>query len=179
MNKAVQVLFSEHETIINAIAVMNEAESHIQEDTLRYEMLIKTMLLFFRNYADKYHHSKEEEVLFPEMIKKNELLSEGVIKEMLENHDDFRVMLKDAEKMLEMGAYEATGQMLHVYTEALLDHIAVENEEVFQMLDSIFDEKELDKIYFRFEDCDHALGLEDKCRMEEFVQKLTVPKTVQ
>jgi hemerythrin-like domain-containing protein len=179
MNKPAQILFAEHEVITNAIAVMNEAENHIHDDSMRYETLMKTMLLFFRNYADKYHHWKEEEVLFPEMIKKNELLEDGAIKEMLENHDDFRIMLRDAEVMLEKKAYDATSKMLHVYAEALLDHIAVENEEIFQMLETLFDESELEKIYFRFEDCDNELGLEDKIRMEELIQKLSLPRHVQ
>jgi hemerythrin-like domain-containing protein len=89
-------------------------------------------------------------------------LEDGVIKEMFENHEDFRNMILDIETFLDKKDYLRAQQKLNIYTESLLDHIAVENDEVFQMAETLFDNEELEKIYFRFEDCDRELGETNK-----------------
>ena len=167
-----KVLFEEHEIIVNAIDTAHHAGSLIGKDEGAYEKIIRQLIDFFRNYADKYHHHKEEEILFPEMSKRNELIADGVIKEMLENHSDFRDMIKNIERCLDEKDYPVAQQKLLQYTEALLDHIAVENDEVFQVAESIFSEEELDKIYFRFEDCDRELGISKKEELRELADTL-------
>lgn len=117
-------------------------------------------LSFFRVYADGFHHHKEEEILFPEMSKKNDLLGDGVIKEMLENHQDFRDMLQGIENFLEQKNYAKVQQKLMAYTDALQDHIAVENDEVFQVAEALLDPGELERIYFQF--CDADRETDDK-----------------
>ena len=167
-----KVLFDEHEIIVNAIDTAKQAKSLIGKDDAAYEKLITQLIGFFRNYADKYHHFKEEEILFPEMAKRNELLADGVIKEMFENHADFRLMIKNIETSLNKKQYPQAQQQLEQYTEALLDHIAVENDEVFQTAETIFSEEELEKIYFRFEDCDRELGNAKKEELKELADTL-------
>lgn len=172
MNNVAKTLFSEHEVIAGAISILNDSDAYLETDPAKYEEITRGLLDFFRNYADKFHHSKEEEILFPEMIKKNELLEEAAIKEMLDNHEDFRIMLKNAELLLNSKDYTACSKLLHLYSDTLLNHIAVENEEVFQMLDTLFTGDELEKIYFRFEDSDNELGMDEKRNMEDFISKI-------
>ena len=167
-----KVLFDEHEIIVNAIDTARQAKSLIEKDDVAYGKLIHQLIDFFRNYADKYHHFKEEEILFPEMAKRNDLLADGVIKEMFENHEDFREMIRNIESSLDEKKYSEAQQRLEKYTEALLDHIAVENDEVFQTAESIFSEEELEKIYFRFEDCDRELGNAKKEELKELADTL-------
>ncbi|MGP8215115.1 MAG: hemerythrin domain-containing protein [Bacteroidia bacterium] len=174
MNKAATLLFSEHEVIINATSLVKRADVYIDKDNSRYKKLMRELLDFFRNYADKYHHYKEEHVLFPEMVKKHELLGDGAIKEMLDNHEDFRILLRDIEDSLESGDYKASSKLFHQYAESLLDHIAVEDEEIFQMMDTLFSPDELEKMYYRFEDCDNELGNEEKHTMERHITKITL-----
>lgn len=158
MNDPIKVLFDEHDIITNVIDAAKGTSALIGTDDDRYEKIIRQLLDFFRNYADKFHHHKEEEILFPEMCKRNELLQSGVIQEMLENHAEFRDMLASIEKFLSEKNYRRVDQQLMIYCEALLDHIAVENDEVFQMAESLFGENELENIYFRFNDCDKEMG---------------------
>lgn len=161
MSDPIQILYDEHDIIRAMIDVAKETSAYIGKDDARYDAAIRQILDFFRNYADKYHHHKEEEILFPELCKKNELLESGAIQEMLENHAEFREMLANIEHYLNEKNYMRANQQLMIYCEALLDHIAVENDEVFQMADSLFSKGELENIYYRFNDCDAELG-EDK-----------------
>jgi hemerythrin-like domain-containing protein len=91
---------------------------------------------------------------------------------MFENHSDFREMIKNIETSLDEKKYPQAQQQLEQYTEALLDHIAVENDEVFQTAESLFSEEELEKIYYRFEDCDRELGNAKKEELKELADTL-------
>lgn len=166
------MLYEEHEIIVNAIDTARQAKSLIGKDDMRYEKTIRQLLLFFRNYADGFHHFKEEEILFPEMCKKNVLLCDGVIHEMLDNHREFRERIKKIENFLDEKLFQKAQKILEEYTEALLDHIAVENEEVFQAAESVFSDAELEKMFFRFEDCDRDLGISGKQELKEMADLL-------
>ncbi len=165
MNNALRMLYEEHEIIEQAVKIAKQASSLVGADDGQYERTVLKLIHFFKNYSDRYHHRKEEEILFPEMERKNEMLSDGVILEMLSNHEDFREMIHTIEKSLNNKNYAEAQSRLEQYTEALLDHIAVENDEVFQMAESLFSEDELDKIYFRFQDSDRELGDELKVEL--------------
>jgi hemerythrin-like domain-containing protein len=167
MDLSMKILYDEHEIIINAIDAAKHARTLIEKDSMQYERTVRELIVFFRNYADKFHHFKEEEILFPEMNKKNELLADGIIKEMFDNHDEFRSMIKKIEKFLDEKNYVQAQKQMEAYGEELMNHIAVENDEVFQMAESLFDVAELEKILGRFQDCDRELG---NPRKEELVE---------
>ncbi|MGE0568372.1 MAG: hemerythrin domain-containing protein [Bacteroidia bacterium] len=165
MKDPIKVLFEEHEIILSAIEVAKQTDKLLAKDEIAYQKIVRQLIHFFRVYADQFHHYKEEKILFPEMNKKNELLEDGVIKEMFEHHEDFRNMIKSIENFLEKKEYMRAQQQLHIYIEVLLDHIAVENDEVFQMAETLFDKDELEKIYFRFNDCDREIGEQKKMEL--------------
>lgn len=172
MSPYLQILYDEHEVIVNALDVVQQAKFLIDKDEAQYEKTIRQLLDFFRNYADKFHHHKEEIILFPEMNKRNELLQDGVVKEMFNNHEDFREVLRKVEKYLDEKNYERVQQQLDYYSEALLDHIAVENDEVFQMAETLFSDDELEKISHRFDDADRELDSGKKEQYPEMIDNL-------
>ncbi len=172
MNESMKILYDEHTVIINAIDVARNAASLIGKDDAEYEKTIRDLIYFFRTYADEFHHHKEEVILFPEMSKQNELLADGVLKEMLENHEDFREMVRSIEQRLNEKQFHEAQKLLDRYTNALLDHIAAENEELFPMTDSLMSETELQSIYFRFKDCDRELGEQKKEDLVELADAL-------
>lgn len=165
MKDPIKVLFEEHEIIGFAIAVSREADKLLEVNETEYEKIVRNLIVFFRSFADRYHHAKEENILFPAMNGKNELLQDGVIGEMLENHRDFRDMIAGIETALDRKDLLQARRQLRLYTEALSDHIAVENDEVFQIAGTVLDGSELERIYFSFEDCDRELGDENKKKL--------------
>jgi hemerythrin-like domain-containing protein len=172
MDPTQELLFSEHEIVLSAVTLAEKGEKLLARDEAACENILRRLLTFFRDYADLYHHKKEEEILFPEMNRKNALLEEGAIKEMLENHDDFRDMLKSIERFLDKKDFTRALQQLHIYSEALLDHIAVENDEIFQMITVLFDEKEIKDLYFRFLDLDRELGEDKKAALVKSLDQI-------
>lgn len=172
MNKTTQVLYEEHQTIVNAIDAAQQLKTQLGKNDKQYEQNARDLIGFFRDYADNYHHHKEEQILFPAMKKKNELLADGVLKEMLDNHEEFREMINGVERALNEKNYVQAQQKLDIYCEALLDHIAVENDEVFQMAETLFTEAETERILYEFEDADIELGSGKKEEFEELADLL-------
>lgn len=172
MNPSLNILFEEHSIILNAIDVTKQVKSLIGKDDEKYEKTVRDLINFFKNYADKYHHHKEEIILFPEMAKRNELVAEGIIKEMLDNHDDFRETISSIERKLNEKKYAEAQSELEVYANAMFDHITVENSEVFQMAETMMSESELENIYYRFLDCDRELGETVKVELSDLINSL-------
>lgn len=172
MNKAADLLIHEHFVIQNVINNLDDIQILCERYPEEYEKAVKELLIFFREYADKYHHSKEEIILFPKMSDANDMLGGNIISEMLENHEDFRGYIKNIEYLLSVKKYSEAKQVLSDYSEKLLDHIAVENDELFQMLETLFMDDEIEKIYFSFLDSDRELGDSRKKELEKSVLKI-------
>lgn len=172
MAEAISMLYEEHEVIITAAGLVDKAAALIENNPTEYEKAMRTLLHFFREYADGYHHRKEEELLFPEMERESELLAGGILAEMWENHRDFRQMLQEIEALLNSKEYKRVAQMAKQYTDSLLDHIAAENDEVFQSAQTLLHAGDLEKMGFRFEDCDRELGFEKKIELVKTIDNL-------
>lgn len=166
MNNPLDLLYKEHEVISEAINVAKDLRRMVDKPEL-YQQQISELISFFKEYGDKYHHHKEEEILFPEMVKANNLLESGVLQEMLEHHEDFRELIGEIEQLTESRDYFGAQDKLEKYVDLLADHIAVENEEVFEIAKSLFSESELENIYFRFKDIDCVYGENGKNILQE------------
>jgi len=174
MHDSTKLLFHEHAVITEAIDIALHASSLIDGDARNYETTVRNLIQFFRQYADQYHHHKEEIILFPEMEKKNTLLGDGILREMFDQHTEFRDMIHSIESFLDAGEFKDAQQQLEAYCRALLDHIAIENDEVFQIAETIFDDKEMEQIYFRFVDCDRELGMDSKTALRRKLDELSM-----
>ena len=172
MHNPIQTLYDEHTIIANALEIARQASSLIEKDNRRYDSTMRKLITFFREYSDGYHHQKEETILFPEIAKRKQILSEGVISEMNENHEDFREKITLIENCLNEENYLKAHKILDRYAEALLDHIAVENDELFQVANSLLDAEQLNKVYFKFQDCDRDLGDERKNELVAMIAEL-------
>lgn len=166
MNNPIDLLYKEHELIVEAAEIAKELRLLIDKREL-YEKKVFELISFFREFADSCHHQKEEQVLFPEMIKANELLESGVVMEMFENHEDFRELISEIEQLTKEKNYENAQNKLEQYVDSLIDHIAVENEEVFEIAKTLFNDQEMEKIYFKFKDIDYEYGENKKNDLEE------------
>lgn len=168
MTTATEVLIEEHNVITAAI---EEARSMLQALTQDMQSMDEALkwVNFFRHYADGYHHFKEEQILFPELCRRNEMLAMGIVAEMLDNHSDFREMLSTLESHIQKSEHANALKTFELYAEALLNHIAVENDELFQIADSLLDSDELETMARRFTDCDNELGATAKAEFEALV----------
>lgn len=166
-NNPIQVLMDEHEVISSVESIIQSLEKDWETDEGKYAEKIKQLLRFFREYSDNFHHHKEEEILFKELINNPDFLLDDIITELEEHHEMFRATVDEIQEAVDQKEWSKVQNLLKRYVNDLLDHIAVENDELFIMAESLFSEDELERMYFLFEDIDIELGKEHKQELAE------------
>lgn len=168
----IQTMLDEHEVICQAEGIIESLDKIWESDAEKYKETVNTLVIFFREYADGYHHRKEEEVLFPAINDHPDFVLQEMIEEFESHHEDFRDYTKAIEEALNEGDFEKSYKELNSYVQDLLDHIAAENDELFVLAENLMDEDDLETIYFKFKDIDMELGEERKVEIEESIAAL-------
>ena len=102
----------EHRLIEQIVTPLETELRYISHQKKVHPQFIFTVVDFFRTYADKYHHGKEEDILFHE-LKKKKLIPEHqqIMLELTEEHRFARRTVGELEK--------ATGKWRKGYETAL------------------------------------------------------------
>ena len=169
-NDPMELLRDEHDVIRTAQEVIDGMDRLWTKDEERYEEIFRGLLAFFAGYSDGFHHRKEELELFPALKSHPDFYPAGLVDELEEHHRMFRDHVARMQAALLERNYEAGQARLGRYFDELLDHMAVENDELFVMAESLFKEAELERMFFRFQDIDREKG--DKNELEAGMAKL-------
>ncbi|MDP4089736.1 MAG: hemerythrin domain-containing protein [Bacillota bacterium] len=99
---AIELMMEEHKYIKRALVVIRKMSiSVLNGREVPFEDYNR-VVEFVRNYADKLHHNKEEEILFKKMREEmGEALVGAPISGMLVEHDLGRLFIKNLEEALE------------------------------------------------------------------------------
>lgn len=170
----IQTMLDEHEVICSTENIIKRLENNWTINPQKYEQDVTELIHFFREYADGYHHRKEEEILFPEIKNHPDFVLQEILDEFEQHHEDFRDYTSEIERALEAGDYEKSYKELNDYLQDLLDHIGAENDELFVLAESLMSEEELETIYFKFKDIDMELGEENKTELEKRIINFAV-----
>ena len=173
-NNPIQTMLDEHEVICKTEAIIENLNQLWESDIEKYTELVTTLISFYREYADSYHHRKEEEVLFPAIKNHPDFVLREIIDEFEQHHEDFRDYIKEIEQAIMEGNYEKSYQELNNYLQDLLDHIAAENDELFVLAESLLGEEDLETIFFKFKDIDMELGQDRKTELEEKISTIEI-----
>jgi hemerythrin-like domain-containing protein len=117
---------------------------------------METIVKVIREFADGFHHAKEEQFLFPLMIQKGFSNETGPIAVMLHDHAHGRNYVKGmAEKILlykqgETSALKAIYSNMLSYADLLKSHIEKENKVLFRMADNAFTPAEQESLILDF-----------------------------
>lgn len=98
---AVDLMKEEHQYIKRGLQVIRKMSISILESgEVGYEDF-KSVIEFIRNYADKHHHSKEENILFKKMQDQIGKMAEGPLSGMFIEHDLGRLFISNLELALQ------------------------------------------------------------------------------
>src|ERR1035437_4303468 len=158
----IQVLMDEHEVICSAESIISSLDKSWEKDENSYVENVNKLLVFFKEYSDGFHHRKEEDVLFKELNKHPDFKLQDIITELEEHHQGFRDTIVEIAKTLGKREWARTQDLLSRYVDDLLNHIAVENDELFIIAESVFSEEELERMFYNFEDIESQLGKDHK-----------------
>jgi hemerythrin-like domain-containing protein len=169
--KPTEELVHEHE-VIAFVLKAGAAEAVRMEDTGEIDAgIIEKMLDFFRTFADRCHHAKEEKHLFPVLEGRGMSGDSGPLAVMLGEHTEGRkrrsniARLLPAAKSGDEDAIRAVAENLAAYVSLLEDHIAKENGVLFPMAERIINEADqaaLEKAFARVEEQEAGQGVHEK-----------------
>ena len=126
---------------------------------------------FFRNFADRCHHGKEEDCFFPVLESKGFSREQGPTGVMLYEHDEGRRHVRGMSEAIDaVGARRFTAQADFVshardFIQLLREHIRKEDECLFQMADQALsdqDQRQLADSFARVEHDDLGPGTHEK-----------------
>ena len=137
---------------------------------------LEKILEFIRVFADKCHHGKEEDLLFPEMRKAGIPKEQGPIGVMLAEHDKGRGYVREMNEAL--GEHKRNGadassrfvENARNYITLLTQHIDKENNVLFPWGERVLSEEQKKKLVEDFEKLEHERIGEGK--HEEFHELL-------
>ena len=159
-------LVDEHMLIKRWAAIIPEFIDNLDLETEEGRQTIIDGIDFIRSYADRYHHAKEEEILFKYF---GEDLD--IIKAMLDDHTNARAHVRAILEALDKKDKEAISKHLSAYRELLVDHIKKEDEILYPWMDRGFSTTQVGELFIKFNERD-AESSDAPARYEEFINKL-------
>ena len=169
--KATETLKHEHEIILNVLmATQHEIQTYDKTSKVDSKKIEK-MLDFFKGFADRCHHTKEEKHFFVKMIEQGMSKDSGPIATLLQDHENGRRYLLEITrslKQLKAGNKQATLNVienLRSYVQLLRAHINKENAVLFPMADQMLSpesQKELTEAFEMVESEEIGEGVREK-----------------
>lgn len=169
MNNVTQILTSEHQYILKVIsAALNECEKVENGKELDLDFFEKTVD-FIKNYADKFHHAKEEDILFKAMLENVDGLHCNPIPVMLHEHQEGRNYLQGMEQGL---AGKNTAKLIEntrAYGFLLQQHIYKEDNILYPMAEQTLTQEKKLEVNRLYQKADNAFDKEMNVEKLKFV----------
>jgi hemerythrin-like domain-containing protein len=166
-----EILKHEHQVILLVLDAVEREVRSIQEAGKIHVAEVEKMVDFFRNFADRCHHAKEEDLLFVRMRERGVPVEGGPIAVMLMEHDEGRRHVKAvAEALTGAGSGDASAiasvrSDLESYARLLRAHIDKEDNVLYPMADRLFtaeDQRWLAEAFDRVEAEEMGEGIHEK-----------------
>ncbi|MFH1017067.1 MAG: hemerythrin domain-containing protein [Pseudomonadota bacterium] len=155
--KPTQELMAEHNAVLLALKLLEKVEDGLAPKDSQATGHLEQLLDFLREFVDRCHHGKEEDVLFPELEQRGVRRDGGPIGVMLAEHEVGRRHVREMSDGLarlrrcELGAAAAIRESSRSYRDLLQAHIYKENNMLFPMADRLLPDDVAAKMLERFE----------------------------
>ena len=147
--------------LIPSIVEFTESSLRVDKDS------ILRCVDFIRSYADKYHHMKEEDVLFKYVDDKAE-----IIQVMFKDHDTGRGHVRQVVEGAEKGNKAQIKEHLLAYRELLTQHIKKEDEILYPWIDRQLSTTQVGEMFRKCSEADVSVGDELPKKYEKFIIEL-------
>ena len=161
-----QRLVDEHVLIKRWVALIPDVVKHLDVESDEGRQLIRDGIDLIQSYADRYHHAKEEEILFEYFDKDSEILQV-----MYEDHTTGRGHVKAMLEALDRKDQNALGKHLMAYRDLLTGHIQKEDEILFPWMDRNLAPSQVEELLAQFKEVDAMPGFSPD-KYLKFIEKL-------
>jgi hemerythrin-like domain-containing protein len=179
MFEPTRILRDEHDVILKGLTLLEACSESLQEGESVSPNTLDSLIEFFRLFADKTHHGKEEALLFPAMIEKGFSRETGPIHCMLSDHEQNRALTKrmiQASSEYRSGDKSAALRFAHAadeYIYVLREHIQKENMVLFNMAEQVLTSAEEPSLMVKFRDVDdNQIGQAEIARLKAILTQV-------
>lgn len=174
------VMVKEHQLILRMITLVEKNVTLMEQGRFRNWQFFIDAVDFIRNYADRFHHAKEEDVLFVELIKNGMPEKQSPIEAMHIEHDQGRAFVRALEEAAERARDGVAGQIPIIvenargYIALLREHIDKEDNILYPLAERILPETVRDRMTQAYQRAEQqAPTLEQKYRqmVEDYEQQ--------
>ena len=187
--KPTEILSGEHRIIEQVLDCLEKIAQNCATEGRLDKTSAEQALDFFRNFADRCHHGKEETHLFPAMEAKGFPRQGGPTGVMLSEHEQGRAHIRAMAEAIEgaaAGESEAVAQFINHaqgYVGLLREHIEKEDHCLFTMANQALTEDDQQRLLAAFENVEHehmGLGTHEKFLnlADELADRLGVTRAV-
>jgi hemerythrin-like domain-containing protein len=159
-------LVDEHVLIKRWIALIPEVVKNLDVESEEGRRLILDGIDMIRSYADKYHHAKEEDILFKYFDEEADIL-----KVMHEDHTRARALVKEMLAALEKSDQKTIAKNLMAYRELLTEHIRKEDEILYPWMDNQLSTHQVGELFAKFDAVDRQIDVLPR-KYEVFIDQL-------
>ena len=135
MTSPTESLREEHRVILRALALLEVAATRLGTGPTLRDGLWEELLDWLRAFADRNHHAKEEQYLFPALGEAGVPTHGGPVSVMLEEHTEGRALLQ----AMAVGPLERRVETAQRYGQLLRDHIDKENGVLLPLAEAVLD----------------------------------------
>jgi hemerythrin-like domain-containing protein len=177
--KPTEDLIHEHKAIKTMLSIMSKIAENIRNDKGFDIKDVEKIVDFLKTFADKCHHGKEENALFPALVAAGVPKENGMVGVMLYEHTVGRGYIKEISNGIESFKIGVTnsGQLiadsLAKYVTLLQNHIQKEENVLFPMAEKVLSTEKQNEIFEQSEKIEEdVVGHGVHEQFHEFLEKL-------
>lgn len=153
---ATEVLKQEHRVIKRILLVLEEAAWRVAHGRSIDPGIFPAIIDFMRTFADRCHHVKEEDELFPALGSSGMDTEGGLIGALIQEHEEARSLVKQMAAAVDNLAEEEAAAELdaisRIYVNLLSMHIEKEDVTLLPLVDRTLTQKQQMALAVRFEE---------------------------
>jgi|Deesub1362B_J571_1020462.scaffolds.fasta_scaffold00004_106 hemerythrin-like domain-containing protein len=162
MSRPTSILMDEHRVIKKMLKVIENICHRLREGEKVPREDLSKVINFIRTFADKCHHGKEEDLLFPAMEEAGVPKESGPIGVMLTEHEVGRKYVRNMKEAIEN--LDESGRAVsdfidnaEGYIQLLEQHIYKEDNILYPMADNLLTEEKMKDLLKRFNDVEEKI----------------------
>jgi hemerythrin-like domain-containing protein len=172
-----KALVNEHKLIVRMLAVLERNALRTSRGEYCDYRFYLDAVDFIRNYADRFHHAKEEDILFEALVNNGMPSANSPVAAMLMEHDQGRAYVRAMEEAAKAALAGTTGQDAAIalnavsYLELLREHIAKEDDILYPLAERLIPEEMRDGIIAGYAAAEGRSAVGFEKRYEEVVAR--------
>lgn len=159
-------MVEEHVWIKRLLARIPDLLAALRQDWAGVAPQVEHVLTFIRTYADRYHHAKEEDLLFAYFDRGSDIL-----RAMCQDHAEGRDHVRNVAEGLAAGDLDRVEHHLQAYGELLAGHIQREDTILYPWMDRSLSTRQVGELYSACIEVERCFG-SGPAEQEAFVVEL-------